>query len=189
MRTTLFLVAFLAAGCDPKPSSPASDVQGVPANEPVVPAPRDDPDAESRAKEEARILSLRDEFRLLPKADQVFVAMMNNKLRRRPVELLNEREAEGLSRLGTYINEVTKRDYQVALGDSQGADRLATLLKLGREDSLKMRMKFASEGRLDQLALAAAIETAARGLSKLRDSDRTLLKDRGYDPYLKNLAD
>src|SRR5262245_9354538 len=99
MRAILFLIASLVVGCDPKPSSPAPAVPAVPANEPQVLAPKDDPDAELRAKDEARILALRDEFRLLPKADQVFVAMMNNKLRRRPAEALTEREAEALERL------------------------------------------------------------------------------------------
>ena len=106
----LLLLPVLVAGCDPKRSSPAAPAA---TTQPLVLAPKDDPDAELRQCEEARIEGLRDEFRALPKADQVFVAMMNNKLRRRPAERLTEPEAEGLRRLGTYISEVTRRDYRV----------------------------------------------------------------------------
>ena len=186
MRAVLLLLPVLVAGCDPKRSSPAAPAA---TTDPLVLAPKDDPDAELRQREEARIEGLRNEFRALPKADQVFVAMMNNKLRRRPAERLTEPEAEGLRRLGTYISEVTRRDYRVALADAAGADRLVVLLKLEREDSLQMRLRFASESRLDQLALVQAIEAAARGRSMLRESDRAFLKARGYEAYLKNLPE
>ena len=52
-----------------------------------------------------------------------------------------------------------------------------------------MRLRFASESRLDQLALVQAIEAAARGRSMLRESDRAFLKARGYEAYLKNLPE